>query len=62
MKKFSFLTDMRAKQLKAGYVYSKNNITVFYSAGTYSVSTFTDGLINFPTLKQTVNHIRKEYY
>lgn len=26
---------MRAKQLKQGYVYSKNNYSVFYSAGRY---------------------------
>lgn len=62
MKTFSFLRDMRAKELKTGKVYSKNNITIFYSANSFTVSTFADGVKSFPTLKQTINHIRKNFY
>lgn len=51
---------MKAKQLKQGYVYSKNNYTVYYSAGRFFYTALYSNESAY-TLKELKRMVKKNH-
>ncbi len=50
---------IKAEKLKAGWVYSRDGYTVFYSGGFFHFSTFEfENQGKFRTIKEVINHIK----